>query len=81
MHWKPFTGLLLDLNAIGTVWIFALMLIINADVFGRCRRLRERGIVLPVPGVPEFVRAGSKAAFSGASAVPRIRPLTGWRPA
>lgn len=50
MHWKPFTGLLLGLNAIGTVWIFALMLIINADVFGRT------ALSTPVPGVPEFVR-------------------------
>lgn len=47
---NAFAGFLLGLNAIGTVWIFALMLIINADVFGRT------AFSAPLPGVPELVR-------------------------
>lgn len=45
-----FAGLLVGLNAVGTVWIFALMLIINADVIGRT------AFSAPLPGVPELVR-------------------------
>jgi TRAP-type C4-dicarboxylate transport system permease small subunit len=45
-----FAGLLIGLNAIGTVWIFVLMLVINADVFGRTV------FSAPLPGVPELVR-------------------------
>lgn len=48
--WRPFASLLHGLNAVGTVWIFALMLIINADVVGRTV------FSTPVPGVPELVR-------------------------
>jgi TRAP-type C4-dicarboxylate transport system permease small subunit len=47
---NPFAGLLVGLNAIGTVWIFVLMLVINADVFGRTV------FSSPLPGVPELVR-------------------------
>jgi len=45
-----FAGLLVGLNAIGTVWIFVLMLVINADVIGRT------AFSAPLPGVPELVR-------------------------
>ena len=37
------------LNSLGTVWIFALMVLINADVLGRA------GFNRPIPGVPEMV--------------------------
>jgi len=47
---RVFAGLLVGLNAIGTVWIFVLMLVINADVFGRT------AFSAPLPGVPELVR-------------------------
>jgi TRAP-type C4-dicarboxylate transport system permease small subunit len=47
---KLFAGLLVGLNAVGTVWIFVLMLVINADVFGRTV------FSAPLPGVPELVR-------------------------
>jgi TRAP-type C4-dicarboxylate transport system permease small subunit len=45
-----FAALLVGLNAVGTVWIFVLMLVINADVFGRT------AFSAPLPGVPELVR-------------------------
>jgi TRAP-type C4-dicarboxylate transport system permease small subunit len=47
---KLFAGLLVGLNAIGTVWIFVLMIVINADVIGRT------AFSAPLPGVPELVR-------------------------
>jgi len=37
------------MNAVGTVWIFALMVLINADVFGR------EALSTPVRGVTELV--------------------------
>ena len=54
--WKPldravtvFNGLSSALNALGTVWILALMLLICADVIGRAFFRR------PIAGVPEMV--------------------------
>jgi TRAP-type C4-dicarboxylate transport system permease small subunit len=47
---RAFAGLLAALNAIGTVWIFVLMLVINVDVVGRTL------FTAPLPGVPELVR-------------------------
>lgn len=49
-EWRPFAALLLVLNSIGTIWIFVLMLVIIADVFGRT------ALSAPLPGVPELVR-------------------------
>lgn len=49
-HWLSFEGLLSGLNSVGTLWIFALMLAVNADVAGRTL------FNSPVPGVPEFGR-------------------------
>lgn len=46
----PFSVLLLALNAVGTAWIFVLMLIILADVLGRTL------FSSPLPGVPELVK-------------------------
>ncbi len=45
----PFGRAVEGLNAVGTVWIFALMVLINADVFGRFL------FASPVRGVPELV--------------------------
>jgi TRAP-type C4-dicarboxylate transport system permease small subunit len=45
-----FAALLVGLNAVGTVWIFVLMLVINVDVLGRTV------FSAPLPGVPELVR-------------------------
>ena len=45
-----FEGLLSGLNSVGTLWIFALMLIVNADVIGRS------AFTAPIPGVAEFVQ-------------------------
>ncbi|MBI3436761.1 MAG: TRAP transporter small permease [Proteobacteria bacterium] len=39
----------LALNALGTIWIFALMVLINADIGGRAL------LSAPIPGVPEIV--------------------------
>jgi TRAP-type C4-dicarboxylate transport system permease small subunit len=47
---RSFEGLLLLLNSIGTIWIFVLMVVINADVIGRTLFTR------PLPGVPELVK-------------------------
>jgi len=47
---RAFAGLLVALNAVGTAWIFVLMLVINVDVIGRTAFTR------PLPGVPELVR-------------------------
>ncbi|HEY5899628.1 MAG TPA: TRAP transporter small permease [Burkholderiales bacterium] len=44
-----FEGLLSGLSSVGTLWIFVLMVIINADVVGRSALTR------PIPGVAEFV--------------------------
>lgn len=49
-HWPSFEGLLSGLNSVGTLWIFVLMLAVNADVAGRTL------FNSPVPGVPEFGR-------------------------
>ena len=49
-RWASFEGLLSGLNSVGTLWIFALMVIVNADVAGRT------ALNAPLPGVPEFVR-------------------------
>ena len=46
---RAFSALLLGLNSIGTIWIFILMLVIMADVFGRTALSR------PLPGVAELV--------------------------
>ena len=49
-QWLSFEGLLSGLNSVGTLWIFVLMLAVNADVAGRTL------FNSPVPGVPEFGR-------------------------
>lgn len=48
-RWASFEGLLSALSSVGTLWIFVLMVIINADVIGRSAFTR------PIPGVAEFV--------------------------
>jgi TRAP-type mannitol/chloroaromatic compound transport system permease small subunit len=45
----PFARLLGAMNAIGTLWIIALMVLINADILGRSLLSK------PIAGVPEFV--------------------------
>lgn len=45
-----FSKLVVVLGSIGTVWIFALMVLINTDIFGRAL------FNSPVPGVPEMVQ-------------------------
>jgi TRAP-type C4-dicarboxylate transport system permease small subunit len=49
--WRPWTfgGLVAGLNAVGSLCIFALMILINADIFGRF------AISSPLPGVKELV--------------------------
>jgi TRAP-type C4-dicarboxylate transport system permease small subunit len=49
--WRPWTfgGLVEGLNAIGTLCIFAVMILINSDIFGRFV------FSSPVPGVKEMV--------------------------
>lgn len=49
--WRPWTfgGLVEGLNAVGTLCIFAVMILINFDIFGRFAFSR------PVPGVKEIV--------------------------
>ncbi len=49
-RWASFEGLLSGLNSVGTLWIFVLMVIVNADVVGRT------AFTSPLPGVPEFVQ-------------------------
>lgn len=49
-RWASFEGLLSGLNSVGTLWIFVLMVIVNADVVGRT------AFTAPLPGVPEFAR-------------------------
>ena len=46
---RGFSRLTALLNGLGTAWIFALMVLINADVVGRA------GFNRPIPGVPELV--------------------------
>lgn len=46
---EPFGLLIGVMNAVGTVWILALMLLINADIFGR------GAFNAPIAGVPELV--------------------------
>jgi TRAP-type mannitol/chloroaromatic compound transport system permease small subunit len=48
-RWASFEALLSGLSSVGTLWIFVLMVIINADVIGRSSMNR------PIPGVAEFV--------------------------
>lgn len=50
-RWRPWTfgGLVEGLNAVGTLCIFAVMLLINFDIFGRF------AFSSPVPGVKELV--------------------------
>ena len=50
-NWRPWTfgGLVEGLNAIGTLCIFAVMILINTDIFGRF------ALASPVPGVKELV--------------------------
>src|ERR671937_441992 len=48
-RWASFEGLLSALSSVGTMWIFVLMVIINADVIGRSSMNH------PIPGVAEFV--------------------------
>jgi TRAP-type mannitol/chloroaromatic compound transport system permease small subunit len=45
----PFARLLGAMNAIGTLWIIALMVLINADILGRSLLSK------PIAGVPELV--------------------------
>jgi TRAP-type C4-dicarboxylate transport system permease small subunit len=49
--WRPwtFSGLIEGLNAVGTLCIFAVMILINFDIFGRF------AFSSPVPGVKEIV--------------------------
>lgn len=49
-HWLSFEILLSGLNSIGTLWIFALMVVISLDVIGRT------AFDSPLPGVLELVR-------------------------
>lgn len=49
-RWPVFEWILSGLNSIGTLWIFALMIIINLDVVGRT------AFNAPLPGVLELVR-------------------------
>jgi len=49
-HWLSFEMLLSVLNSIGTLWIFAMMILISCDVIGRT------ALNSPVPGVLELVR-------------------------
>lgn len=49
-RWLSFEGLVSGLNSLGTLWIFALMVIINLDVVGRSV------FSAPLPGVPELVK-------------------------
>lgn len=46
---KAFGSLIEGLNAIGTVWIFGLLLLINSDIGARAL------FKAPIPGVPEIV--------------------------
>lgn len=76
---KPFAGLLAGLNAVGTAWIFLLMLVINADVIGRTV------FTTPVPGVPELVRLSivgivflQIAETLRAGRITRVEALTDW---
>jgi TRAP-type C4-dicarboxylate transport system permease small subunit len=76
---KPFAALLAGLNAVGTVWIFALMIIINADVIGRTL------FTMPVPGVPELVRLSivgivflQIGSTLRAGRITRVEALTDW---
>ena len=50
-RWRPWTfgGLVEGLNAVGTLCIFAVMILINTDIFGRF------ALSSPVPGVKELV--------------------------
>jgi TRAP-type mannitol/chloroaromatic compound transport system permease small subunit len=45
----PFARVIGAMNAIGTLWIIGLMLLINADIFGR------GALNAPIAGVPELV--------------------------
>ena len=45
----PFSRLIGVMNALGTVWIIGLMLLINADILGRT------ALNAPIAGVPELV--------------------------
>ncbi len=79
MRFEPFAGLLAGLNAVGTAWIFLLMLVINADVIGRTV------FTAPVPGVPELVRLSivgvvflQIGATLRAGRITRVEALTGW---
>jgi len=45
----PFSHLIGGLNAIGTLWIFLLMVVINTDVFSRLLFNH------PIDGVPELI--------------------------
>lgn len=45
----PFARIIGAMNAVGTLWIIGLMLLINADIFGRSFLNR------PIAGVPELV--------------------------
>jgi TRAP-type mannitol/chloroaromatic compound transport system permease small subunit len=49
-RWLSFETLVSGLNSIGTLWIFALMIVINLDVIGRT------AFNSPLPGVLELVR-------------------------
>ena len=49
-RWLSFEALVSGLNSLGTLWIFALMVIINLDVVGRSV------FRAPLPGVPELVK-------------------------
>ncbi|MEX0407360.1 TRAP transporter small permease [Aquibium sp. LZ166] len=45
----PFARVIGVMNAVGTIWIIGLMLLINADIFGR------GALNAPIAGVPELV--------------------------
>lgn len=45
----PFSRFVSGLNALGTLWIILLMVLINADIFGRT------ALDAPIAGVPELV--------------------------
>jgi TRAP-type mannitol/chloroaromatic compound transport system permease small subunit len=48
-RWASLEAIASGLSSVGTLWIFALMVVINADVIGRSAFTR------PIPGVAEFV--------------------------
>lgn len=79
MSIRLFSALLLGLNAVGTVWIFVLMVVIIVDVVGRTL------FAAPLPGVPELVRLSivgivflQLGSTLRSGRITRVDSLTGW---